>query len=105
MRGTVTTSPGTEGKAKARRVRSTRRRQDAADLPKRKIAPYTVGRVFTAEDGKSYRPSMFLTLTCDSYGPVNDDGTPVDPASYEYQRAARDALHFPALVDRFKFPS
>ena len=25
-----------------------------------------VDKVFTAPDGKSYRPSMFLTLTCDS---------------------------------------
>ena len=44
---------------------------------------------------------MFLTLTCDSYGKVNDDGTPADPGSYDYTRAARDALHFSALVDRF----
>jgi hypothetical protein len=103
VRGMVTThSKGSEdGKAKARRVRSTRRRQDAPDLPKRKIAPRTVGRMFTASSGKSYRPSMFLTLTCDSYGKVNDDGTPVDPSTYDYTRAARDALHFSALVDRF----
>jgi hypothetical protein len=103
IRGTVTSSPGTGtgSKARARRVRSTRRRQDAPDLPKRKLAPYTVGKLFTAPGGKSYRPSMFLTLTCDSYGKVKDDGTPVDPATYDYRRAARDALHFPALVDRF----
>ena len=44
---------------------------------------------------------MFLTLTCDSYGRVREDGTPADPASYDYQRAARDALHFAALFDRF----
>jgi hypothetical protein len=44
---------------------------------------------------------MFLTLTCDTYGRVNTDGTPADPASYDYQRAARDALHFAALFDRF----
>ena len=44
---------------------------------------------------------MFLTLTCDSYGKVRDDGTPVDPSTYDYQRAARDALHFSALTDRF----
>jgi hypothetical protein len=44
---------------------------------------------------------MFLTLTCDSYGRVNADGTPVDPDSYDYRRAARDAIHFPKLVDRF----
>jgi hypothetical protein len=103
VRGTVTThgTASNAQKAKARRVRSTRRRQDAPDLPKRKIAPRTVGRVFMAPDGKSYRPSMFLTLTCDSYGKVRDDGTPVDPESYDYRRAARDALHFSALVDRF----
>jgi hypothetical protein len=44
---------------------------------------------------------MFLTLTCDSYGKVRGDGTPVDPGTYDYRRAARDALHFSALVDRF----
>jgi hypothetical protein len=43
---------------------------------------------------------MFLTLTCDSYGRVHDDGTPADPATYDYQRAARDAIHFAALFDR-----
>jgi hypothetical protein len=100
VRGTVTTSTD-RGTAKARRSRSTRRRQDAPDLPKRKIGPQTIGKVFTAPDGKSYRPSMFLTLTCDSYGKVGDSGTPVDPASYDYTGAARDALHFSALTDRF----
>jgi replication initiator protein RepSA len=103
VRGTVTTPvPAGDGRqAKTRRVRSTRRRQDAPALPRRKIAPRTVGRAFTAPNGKSYRPSMFLTLTCDSYGKVRDDGTPADPGSYDYRRAARDALHFSALVDRF----
>jgi hypothetical protein len=43
---------------------------------------------------------MFLTLTCDSYGKVGPDGTPVSPHAYDYQRAARDALHFAALFDR-----
>ena len=101
VRGTVTSSGSGDGERRARRSRSTRRRQDAAPLPARKIAPRTVGRVFTAPDGKRYRPSMFLTLTCDSYGKVHDDSTPVDPASYDYARAARDAIHFAALVDRF----
>ena len=100
VRGTVT-AQCKDGTAKRRQSRSTRRRQDAPDLPKRKIGPQTVGKLFTASDGKSYRPSMFLTLTCDSYGRVNDDGTPVDPSTYDYTRAARDALHFSALVDRF----
>jgi hypothetical protein len=103
VRGSVTTGKdsGKDGKTKTRRVRSTRRRQDAPPLPKRKVSPQTLGRVFTAPDGKSYRPSMFLTLTCDSYGKVRDDGTPVDPSTYDYTRAARDALHFSALADRF----
>ena len=100
IRGTVTTSHK-DGTVKHRRSRSTRRRQDAPDLPRRKITPQTIGKVFTASDGKSYRPSMFLTLTCDSYGKVRYDGSPADADSYDYQRAARDALHFAALVDRF----
>ena len=84
-----------------RRHRSTRRRQDAPDLPRRKVSARTVGKTYTAPDGKTFRPSMFLTLTCPSYGRVRDDGTPADPGSYDYGRAARDALHFAALFDRF----
>ena len=44
---------------------------------------------------------MFVTLTCPGYGRVGSDGTPADPARYDYGRAARDALHFAALFDRF----
>jgi hypothetical protein len=77
--------------------RSTRRRHDAPDLPRRPIAHRTVGRVFAGR----YRPSTFLTLTLDSYGPVDAHGAAVDPDQYDYQRAARDAIHFPALLDRF----
>jgi hypothetical protein len=47
----------------ARRHRSTRRRQDTPDLPRRKIAPRTIGKTYTAPDGKTFRPSMFITLT------------------------------------------
>ena len=81
IRGKVTTNYSSDGRQRSRRSRSTRRRQDAAPLPARKIAPRTTGRLYTAPDGKKYRPSMFLTLTCDSYGRVNTDGTPADPAS------------------------
>ena len=84
-----------------RRHRSTRRRQDTPDLPRRKISPRTVGKTYTAPDGKTFRPSMFVTLTCPSYGRVGEDGTPANPSSYDYVRAARDALHFAALFDRF----
>ena len=84
-----------------RRHRSTRRRQDAAPLPRRKIDSRTVGKTYTTSDGKTFRPSLFVTLTCPSYGRVREDGIPADPAAYDYQRAARDALHFAALFDRF----
>ncbi|MFF3853036.1 replication initiator [Micromonospora sp. NPDC002575] len=84
-----------------RRKRSTKRRQDAPDLPRRKVEARTVGRTYTAPDGSTYRPSMWLTLTLDSYGPVRPDGTPVNPDRYDYRRAAWDAVHFPRLLDRF----
>jgi hypothetical protein len=87
-------------KRPARRHRTTRRRQDAPDLPRRPVAPVTIGKTYAAPGGKTFRPSMFLTLTCDSYGRVTADGTPADPGAYDYQRAARDALHFAALFDR-----
>ena len=64
----------------ARRHRSTRRRQDAPDLPRRKVNPRTLGKTYTAPDGKTFRPSMFVTLTCPSYGRVDHRGVPVDPA-------------------------
>ncbi|HEY1003917.1 MAG TPA: replication initiator, partial [Streptosporangiaceae bacterium] len=48
-----------------------------------------------------FRPSMFVTLTCPSYGRVGEDGAPADPDTYDYTQAARDALHFAALFDRF----
>ena len=84
----------------ARRVRSTRRRQDAPNLPNLPVSERTVGQTFEGNDGQTYRPSMFLTLTLPSYGRVKD-GVPADPSSYDYRRAALDALHFPKLVDRF----
>ena len=55
--------------------RSTRRRQDAPDLPRRPVDKRTVGRVFAGR----YRPSTFLTLTLDSYGRVDAEGAAVDP--------------------------
>ena len=92
MRGRI---PSPDAPATITRTRSTRRRQDAPDLPTRQVRKTTVGREYAGK----YRPSMFLTLTCDSYGPIRN-GAPVDPDTYDYRRAARDAIHFSALVDR-----
>ncbi|GAA2219880.1 hypothetical protein GCM10009850_121500 [Nonomuraea monospora] len=94
MRGNVL------GRTETKRVRSTKRRQDAPDLPKRKMASTTLGRTFESADGRTYRPSLFVTLTLPSYSKVMN-GAPVDPDTYDYVRAARDALHFSKLVDRF----
>ncbi|MYW74195.1 helitron helicase-like domain-containing protein [Pseudonocardia sp. SID8383] len=77
--------------------RSTRRRQDTPNLPRRPVEDRTLGRVF----GGKYRPSTFLTLTLDTYGRVDKHGAAIDPDSYDYRRAARDAIHFPKLLDRF----
>ncbi|MET9711439.1 replication initiator [Nocardiopsis alba] len=100
LRGSVTRSASSE--SGPRRVRSTKRRQDVPDLPKRPMTRKTVGRAFTDPgSGKVFRPSLFLTLTLDSYGRVRSDGTPVDFSTYDYRRAARDTLHFSKLVDRF----
>lgn len=90
------------GRTAPKRSRSTRRRQDAPDLPKRARTDTTLGRTFTGSDGKVYRPSLFVTLTLPSYGRIRaGQGVPVDPSTYDYARAARDALHFSKLVDRF----
>jgi hypothetical protein len=96
---------GAWGKAvsseRRRRTRSTRRRQDVPDLPRRKVAPTTIGRTYAARDGKVFRPSIFLTVTARSYGRVDKYGVPRDLDTYDYRTAARDAIHFPALVDRY----
>lgn len=77
--------------------RSTRRRHNAPNLPRRPIERRTIGQMFAGR----YRPSTVLTLTLDSYGRVDSEGAAVDPDRYDYRRTARDAIHFPALVDRF----
>jgi hypothetical protein len=89
--------PAPEPSAQRPPKRSTRRRQDAPNLPTQRISKTTVGREYAGR----FRPSMFVTLTCDSYGRVRQDGTPIDPDSYDYRRAARDAVHFASLVDRW----
>jgi replication initiator protein RepSA len=94
MRGRL---PSPDGPARKPVKRSTKRRQDAPDLPRRNVAKTTVGREYAGK----YRPSMFITLTLDTYGRVHEDGTPVHPYTYDYRRAARDAVHFSSLVDRW----
>ncbi|MEV6069245.1 replication initiator [Nocardia sp. NPDC052001] len=105
MRGRT---PGLDATAKPRRSRSTTRRQDVPNLPRRKVEKVTVGRRYADK----YQPSMFVTLTLPSYGPCHrdgatdkngkpcGDGSPVNPKTYDYRRAARDAMFFPQLFDR-----
>src|SRR4029079_12185845 len=83
------------------RVGPPRGRKDAPNLPKVPMATTTLGRTFDTPDGKTFRPSLFVTLTMPSYGKVGPDGAPLDPRSYDYRRVARDAIHFGELVDRF----
>ena len=93
------------GKSAPARPRGGTARPAAARTPRTcpagKISPRTVGKTYTAPDGKTFRPSLFVTLTCPSYGRVGEDGAPADPATYDYDQAARDALAFAALFDRF----
>ena len=86
----------------SRRRRSTRRRDEMPDLPTVPVEHRTVGRTFTdPKTGRQFRPSMFITGTLPSYGPViTGEGVPRNPARYDYRRAALDALLFPKLVDR-----
>ncbi|PPA56719.1 replication initiator [Micromonospora chalcea] len=101
LRGAVAPPHDSDDDNHGRRKRSTRRRQDAPDLPRKKVEPRTVGKVYTAPDGTEHRPSMWLSLTLDTYGRVLPDGTPVNPDTYDYRRAAWDAVHFARLLDRF----
>jgi hypothetical protein len=94
MRGRL---PNPDGPGTRPAKRSTKRRQDAPELPRRRVEKRTLGREYAGR----FRPSMFVTLTCDTYGRVRDDGTPVDPSTYDYRRAARDAVHFASLIDRW----
>ncbi|OOK68834.1 hypothetical protein BZL30_7051 [Mycobacterium kansasii] len=63
MRGTL---PPLDPRPTPVRTRSTKRRHDMIDLPTRQVRKNTIGQQYVGK----YRPSMFLTLTCDSYGPI-----------------------------------
>ena len=87
---------------RARQARSTRRRPGLPDLPRLPAESRSVGRTFAAPSGKSYRPSMFVTLTVPSFGRVVPRrGYPQSPERYDYRRAAIYALAFPRLFDRW----
>nr|WP_322787731.1 replication initiator [Hamadaea tsunoensis] len=110
--------------SKPRKARSTRRREDAPELPRLPVSTRTTGKVYTGKDGRTYQPSTLLTITLGSYGPVHTGartrrghtipcscgilhadwdgllGTPIDPDSYDYRRAAADAVFFAAGLDR-----
>ena len=91
-----------EPTTRRRRTRSTRRRGDVPDLPTRPAASTTLGRIYEGRDGRTYRPSLFVTLTQPSFGRVRrDTATPVNPATYDYPGQARANLHFAKLLDRF----
>ena len=101
---------GCAGGPGSRRVRSTRRRCDVVDLPRVPPEQRSVGRTFTAPDGATYRPSMFVTLTLGSYGKVirgkpdkrvPGAGCPAFPDRYDYRRAAIEAMFFTRLFDRW----
>ncbi|WP_406237723.1 replication initiator [Nocardia sp. NBC_01009] len=93
-----------------RKAKSTRRRDDLPDLPRKKVnKALTVGAAYA--NGK-YRPSTFFTITLDSYGAINrvrdpetgkmvSDGSPRDPESYDYTRQARDTIHMAKLFSKW----
>ena len=72
-----------------RRHRTTRRRQDAAPLPRREVAVRTVGKVYETPDGKRFRPSMFRTKTLGTY--VGDVRRPTTEPPDEAERGEQGA--------------
>jgi cytochrome P450 len=88
-------------KDRARRRRSTRRRQDTPACPAARSPRAPPAGSTPPPTAKTYRPSMFLTLTCDSYGKVGDDGTPLDPALIP--RAIEEILRWDAPVPHATF--
>jgi hypothetical protein len=85
----------------------------------------SIGRVYTAPDGRTYRPSTLLTCTLPSFGPVHTGkrmrrgqqmacdsgqlhterdpllGTPLDPETFDYREHALALIFFPQLLDVF----
>ena len=93
--------PGRSGRGRARH-RSTRRRQDAAALPRRTVSPRTVGKTYTAPDGKTFRPVAVRHADLPVLRPGRRGRSTRRPGHLRlHASAARDALHFAALFDRF----
>ncbi len=90
--------PGQGRRASQRRNRSTRRRQDAPQLPRRKVTARTIGRTFEGNHGRIFRPSTFITLTLDSLRPGAGRRLPGRPAQLRLPpgRLGRGALPGPA---------
>ena len=85
----------------ARRHRSTRRRQDAPTCPGARSIRAPWARPTPPRTARRSARRCSSPSTCPSYGRVDHRGVPVDPARYDYDQAARDALTFAALFDRF----
>lgn len=121
VRGTL---PKPSAPKKPRAVRSTKRRQDSPKLPRHKAENRSIGRTYTAKDGKEHRPSMLLTITLPGFGAVHTGkrmrrgqlepcpcghlhgerdvllGTPMEDG-YDYRDHALSLIFFPYLLDRF----
>ena len=82
--------------------------------PGARSTPRTVGKTYTAPDGKTFRPSMFLTLTCPSYGRVGERRHPGRPGRLRLpagrpgraalRRAVRPVHPEPAPLPRLRRP-
>ena len=97
MRGNVL-----RGRTAPKRSRSTRRRQDAPDLPKRARQDTTLGRTFTGS-GRQDLPAVAVRHPHPALlrpGPLRTACRSTRPPTTT-RAAARDALHFSKLVDRF----
>jgi hypothetical protein len=76
-------------------------RDDVPDLPRLPVANYTVGRTYGDQDGRRFRPSLFLTLTLPSYGPMDGRGA-ADRSRQLRLPAGRPGRHpLGKLTDRF----
>jgi replication initiator protein RepSA len=69
----------------------------APNLPRRPVEHRFVGRTKRAATD----PPASSLSPLDTYGAIESDGAALDPDSYDYRRAARDAIHLPKIVDRF----